>query len=282
MVSPFALLAAVPLLPAPLWLRDRVMDRVELAAYDVPAGGGSPAIPDVLAEDAAAAPEVAVAAVAAGKTPRRGRLRVAAAAAAVFALLAAGGAVAYLRNAPVPGEPLGLDFPVAPTLPTSTAGSDQPSSAASKARPSSATATATTTDDEPTPDDDTTTTTTRRPGPPTPPDRPDPPRDTTPPELGASAANPRLNTTGCREPFTSLVSATASDDRGVTSVTLSWSGAGSSGGGMSPGPNGWSGSIGPFSEPGGVEWTVTASDAAGNQSSTTGKITVSGCAGPAG
>jgi hypothetical protein len=273
MVSPFALLAAVPLVAAPLWLRDRVMDQVQLAAYetdDPPADGGT--------GSAAVSAAVSEAAGTGGAVPRQ-RMRIAAAAAAVLALLIVAGGVAYLRNNPVPGEPLGLDLPIAPSLATTTSEPGFPSSTPS-APPSGATTTTagptTTTAVEPVDDPVTTTTTTRRVVPPPPP----PPRDTTPPNIsGAGASPPRINTVQCGDPSTSTASATVTDDKGVQSVTVSWSGAGTGSAGMSRDGDVWSGSIGTFTEPGSVEWTITATDAAGNRSSLTGgKITVSPCA----
>jgi RNA polymerase sigma factor (sigma-70 family) len=74
-VSPWALLAGVPLLPAPLWLKDRVMSDVRLVAYET----------DIVSP----------------VSPTNGwsrRSRTIAAAAAVLALLAAGSAVVYWRT----------------------------------------------------------------------------------------------------------------------------------------------------------------------------------------
>jgi RNA polymerase sigma factor (sigma-70 family) len=118
MVSPFALLAAVPLVAAPVWLRDRVMDQVQLAAYEVPQEdpGFDPddGLTDELLDDPDDGPDPdgsgsvsgAVSAAAAERvSPRRQRLRIAAAAAAVLALLVVAGAVALLRDDPTPGEP---------------------------------------------------------------------------------------------------------------------------------------------------------------------------------
>ncbi len=282
MVSPFALLAAVPLVAAPLWLRDRVMDQVQLAAYegDLPADGGG-------AEAAVASDAVSEAVSEAAETgaavPRQ-RTRIAAAAAAVLALLIVAGGVVYWRDSSVPGEPLGLDVPIAPSLQTSTTGpgfsSNPPSSAPSgttTTRPGQTTTTTVEPADDP---GSTTTTTTRRVVPPPPP----PPRDTTPPVISNPAAsNLRIFTVDCPDPHSSPVSATVTDNKGVQSVTVSWTGAGTGSANMSGDGSAWSGSIGTFTQSGSVEWTITATDAAGNSTSVSGgKISVSNCAGPIG
>jgi hypothetical protein len=71
----------------------------------------------------------------------------------------------------------------------------------------------------------------------------------------------------------------ATDDTGVTAVTLSWSGADGSGSTqLSPDGDTWFGSLGPFAKPGSVAWTVTATDAAGNPATHSDKIAVIDCA----
>jgi RNA polymerase sigma factor (sigma-70 family) len=232
MVSPFALLAAVPLLTAPAWLRDSVMDEVELASFE----GEATVVP-------------------ADTAPRR-RLRVVAAAAAVAALLAVAGAVAYWRTDPVPGQPQALQVPSSsPTLASGT-------TSAGTASPTTTTATSTTEDDPVT-----TTTTTRR----VVPDPPDPPRDTTPPVITGAAAVPTAVV--CDDITT--VSATITDDVGVESATLTWrEPEGSTD--MTRRGDVWSGTAGPLTQDG-VEWTITAVDAAGNRSSAGGAVAVSGC-----
>jgi RNA polymerase sigma factor (sigma-70 family) len=232
MISPFALLAAVPLLTAPAWLRDSVMDEVELASFE----GEATVVPVDTA-------------------PRR-RLRVVAAAAAVAALLAVAGAVAYWRTDPVPGQPQALQVPSSsPTLASGT-------TSAGTASPTTTTATSTTEDDPVT-----TTTTTRR----VVPDPPDPPRDTTPPVITGAAAVPTAVV--CDDITT--VSATITDDVGVESATLTWrEPEGSTD--MTRRGDVWSGTAGPLTQDG-VEWTITAVDAAGNRSSAGGAVAVSGC-----
>lgn len=254
MVSPFALLAAIPLLPAPLFLRDRVLDQVQLVAHS--STTTSTAVPAA----AAVVPPVAAA-------DRSWRTRVLAAAAAVLLLLVILGTVTYWRDPSVPGEPVGLDAPIGITSsssPTSTGGS--------ATRPTTTT-------------DQTTTTTTQDqeedpPPPPDPPDPPDPPADTSPPVIStAEASAPRINADGCWEPVRSPVSATATDDEGVESVLLSWTGPDGSGSQpMSRDGDQWFGTLGPFAGTGTVSWTVAATDAAGNVSSpAAGEITVSTC-----
>ncbi len=229
-----------------------------------------------------------------GVAPKRRRMRIAAAAAAVLALLVAGGGVAYWRNGAVEGEPLGLDLPVGPTLPTGTgepgSSSSDPSSSAS---PSSGTTTTTTTvADAVTPDDPTTTTTTTttrrvvppnpRPDPPNPPADPssDPPRDTTPPTITAVRAGDVYSLRCEQSPTVTTVSAPITDDVGVSSAQLSWTDSDGQQTGsvpMSLSGGVWSADLGPFSVPGSVPVTVTAADAAGNKVSRDSKFSVLNC-----
>lgn len=266
MVSPFALLAAVPLLPAPPRVRDQVIDRVQLAAHHGPPPDSS---------DSPHSPDSPVS-LAAGPDPsRRQRMRVAAAAAAVLALLIAGGALVSLRESPLPGEPLGLDVPTGSTTPalTGTYGSDRAPSSL-PATTTDPTTTSTTPDAE---FADPATITTTKDQPPDPPDPPDPPRDRTPPVVsGASASAPHIFPASCAQvPHTSDISATVTDNVGVESVTLSWSGPGSGSRPMPPGGV----PLGPFGDAGVLTWTITAADAAGNTSSADGTIEVLPCDG---
>jgi RNA polymerase sigma factor (sigma-70 family) len=102
MVSPLALLAAVPLIAAPVYLRDRVLDNVELVAYERTL-----------------------------KPPRPSRLPMVAA--AVTLLLTIGLATVWERGGPVAGTPVALDLlpdtssiapttgaPASPTAPPTT------------------------------------------------------------------------------------------------------------------------------------------------------------------
>lgn len=76
-----------------------------------------------------------------------------------------------------------------------------------------------------------------------------------------------------QEAATTMVSVTATDDRGVVSVTMSWSGAGASGNlAMGRAGAGYSSVLGPFLTTGAVSVTVRATDAAGNVTAVTGRI----------
>ncbi|OLF13528.1 RNA polymerase sigma factor [Actinophytocola xanthii] len=268
MVSPFALLAAVPLLPAPPSLRDRVLDEVQLVAH-TGTGGPIPVLAPVSMGAAAGSGRTA--------TPSR-RLRVLAAAAAVLVLLALLGTTVYFRADPVPGEPIALDVPAVPGT------TSAPSSAPPSSRPSSSPPPSATTTTVPTPT--TTTEPQEPPAPPPPPapeapdpqeppDQPDPPGDRTAPVVtDAAAADPGLYVEGCWPPTQTSVSAAAGDDVGVVSVVLSWSGPdGSGSSAMSQDGDRWYGTLGSFAQTGTVSWSVTATDAAGNASAPAGGST---------
>jgi hypothetical protein len=232
MVSPLALLAAVPLVGAPLYLRDKVMDQVELVAYD-----------QRLAKN----------------KPRPSRMPMAAAVATL--LVAVGVAAVWDRDADIPGFPVALDLPPGSSLGSSA----PPSSGATSSTESStsSTTTTTTTTRPPTPGTTTTTATTTTTTTTTP---PQPPADTVPPTIVRPLANPTSITVSPCSPTTTTVSATATDNVGVTSVTLLWNDPNGKPGstGMKLQPNGrWQAPMGPFPV-GTVRWRVTASDAAGN------------------
>jgi hypothetical protein len=192
------------------------------------------------------------------------------------------GAVAYWRGDRTTGEPLGLDLP-APPISGSTAGSGTSPSAPDSVAPTSAIPiddeTTFTDPDDADPDDpgDVTTTTTPGDDPPPdgPPDPPDPPGDTTNPVIGRAAVSP--SEIGCGE--RASASALITDDVGVTGATVSWSGPGGSGSAeMAPDGGTWFASVGPFTADGSVAWTITATDAAGNQATAGGKNSVVNCA----
>jgi RNA polymerase sigma factor (sigma-70 family) len=290
-VSPWALLAGVPLLPAPLFLRDRVMAEVQLASMDVPteqnpttdggAGGpGTGASAGVSADAVLAAEESDKPAMGGPFSSRRAK--VTAAAAAVLALLVAGMAIVYWRGGdPVEGKPVALEnsvtqtttettrttttTPTTTTVPTTTTGPITTTRQTTTRR--------TTTTTRPV----TTTTNVVQPPPPPPP----PPGDTTPPVVNSASAEPTtIYAVYCEQsPSSSSVQATASDDVGVTSVTLTWSGqAGSGSAAMSRDGNTWYSGMGDFTKTGDVSWSVTATDAAGNTSKPrSGRITVRDC-----
>jgi RNA polymerase sigma factor (sigma-70 family) len=285
-VSPWALLAGVPLLPAPLFLKDRVMSEVQLVAMDLPATEqDTPTEQNTAPKQHAAAGPAPVTeqdptkqnAVAPVPPPKSWslsrRARVAAAAAAVLALLAAGSAVVYLRTDPVQGDPLALENSV-PLTTTTTTSDTTTSTAPTTTVPIPTTTTqptrrTTTT----TPPRRTTTTTTAVQPPPPPPPPPTTTGDTTPPVITNATASPdEIFASDCAEELTeSLVSMTATDNVGVTSATLSWSGPGEAPGGskgMTNNGKTWTAVLGPFQSTGRiVNWTVTATDAAGNTSS---------------
>lgn len=287
MVSPFALLAAVPLVAAPVWLRDRVLDDVELAAFDGDLGRAE--FPDdltseLLGDDSPTRSEAApVSAMAAASAPSRTRQRgrIAAAAAAVLALAVITAAVAYWRSDSNEGEPIALDLP-APSesraIGTATS-SNGPSSAASSSSSAAPADDTTTTDaavpggvDDPVPGPRPgpgpvggPTTTTRVVPPEDPPDPPDPP-DTTPPVIVSASASPQQ--VPCKA--SASINATATDDVGVIGVTATWSGPESGSTKLSRDGDTWFGTLGPFNAEGLYSITVTATDAAGNPGSGSG------------
>jgi RNA polymerase sigma factor (sigma-70 family) len=287
MVSPFALLAAVPLVAAPLWLRDRVLENVQLAAYET----DELSLDDELLGDGTTH-EAAPVASATSRFLARRHVRIAVAAAAVLALLVVGGVVvASWRDSPTSGESLGLD-PTASSQQQEASVGPPTSTTRSGSAPSSSDSPgdATTTTDEPADavdpgnpgDPDGPVTTTRRPAdpqdPPGSPDPPDPPGDTAPPSVLRDTADPQVvDVAPCNG--MSRVSATITDNVGVTSATLSWTGDGGSGSaGMGHDGDSWFASMGPFSSTGSVSWTITATDAAGNTASGGGgKISVEPC-----
>jgi hypothetical protein len=229
MVSPLALLAAVPLAGAPLYLRDKVMDRVELVAYE------------------SRAP----------KKPRPTRMPMAAAAATL--LVAIGVAAVWDRDANIPGFPVALDLP-----PSSSLGSSAPPSTGATTTESSSSAapTTTTTTTRTTPRTTTTTTTTTT--------NPPPPDTVAPTIVRQSASSKTIGVSGCPIDRMTL-SATATDNVAVTSVTVKWTDAVTGAPGsasMAPQRDGsWSTTIGPFPKVTRITWQVTAADAAGNTNS---------------
>jgi RNA polymerase sigma factor (sigma-70 family) len=248
MVSPLALLAAVPLVGAPLYLRDKVMDQVELVAYD-----------QRLAKN----------------KPRPSRMPMAAAVATL--LVAVGVAAVWDRDADIPGFPVALDLPPGSSLGSSA----PPSSGATSSTESStsSTTTTTTTTRPPTPGTTTTTATTTTTTTTTP---PQPPADTVPPTIVRPLANPTSITVSPCSPTTTTVSVTVTDNVGVNTVTLLWTDPNNKPGsaGMKLQANGrWQASMGPFPT-GTVRWHVTASDAAGNVATgPASSVVVNGCIG---
>ena len=225
MVSPLALLAAVPLITAPIYLRDRVMDNVELVAYDRPL-----------------------------KPPRPSRLPMIAA--AVTLLLTISLAWIWERGGAVPGVPVALDL-----VPGSST-SSSPGAESAPVSPTTAPPTTTTTARPGTtttrPGTTTTTTTTTTTPPP-------PPPDTIPPQITKQQATPASIASGPPCQTTTTIEATASDNVGVASMTAKWTHTnGKTGSASMTLKNGlWSTAIGPFPS-GRVTVQTTAADAAGN------------------
>jgi RNA polymerase sigma factor (sigma-70 family) len=293
-VSPWALLAAVPLLPAPLWLRDRVMNQVQLASMDTdlpteqhPGGGPSGGASGGAAAGVAAMDEQEVVAplAAAGGSRFSKRTRALAAAAAVLALLIAVSAVVYWRNSDeVDGKPLALDnsVPLTTTRTTTTGTSTTTPLAAPPAAPPTTTTRPTTT--RTTTRRTTTTTNAAQPPPPPPPviTTTTPPPDNPPEITNASAAPSEFYRLACESsPNQSFVSVSVSDDVGVGSVRLHWNGPTQTSGDPEPSGGGgnWTFAIGPVSSRTGgtLTWTVTATDTAGQTNTRTGTLTVLDC-----
>ncbi|HEU5472341.1 MAG TPA: sigma-70 family RNA polymerase sigma factor [Actinophytocola sp.] len=246
MVSPFALLAAIPMLTAPLYLRDRVVDEVELVAHQTSAT--SPGVTPV--------PPPA--------DPRRPS-RIPMAAAGVALLLVLGLALVWNNFSNEPGIPLAQDLAPTTTSPTGTGQtSTSPPPATSTTTTTAPPTTTTTTTRRVAPPVVTTTTTTNPPQPPPPPPE-EPPRDTAPPQVvGQSATPPRIFAIGCQPPNTKSVQVTATDNVAVAGVTLRWTHSNGQTGSKAMTRDGdWFASFGPFPA-GRVTWSVLAADAAGN------------------
>jgi len=257
-VSPFALLAAVPLLPAPLLLKDRVMAEVSLVAVQRPIVTPLP-LPRAW--------------------PKSKRGRAVAAAAAVLALLAGASAFVYWRG----GEPAPGDLALVGPVPTTTSRSVSTTTATTTPGPTTTTmtttgpTTTTTRTTTTTTRTTTTTTTTNVVQPPPPP--PPPPGDTTPPVISDNTSPGDLSLTPCG-PTTSSVAVAATDNVGVARAVLSWSGAnvGSGSVPMDFFRGMWRGTLGPYnSSDDSVSWTATVYDAAGNTDATGGKFVVFTC-----
>lgn len=229
MVSPIALLTAIPLIPAPLYLRDQVLERIELVA----ASRSTP-------------------------KPSRSRLPIAAAAAAL--LLVGGGVAAYWTGGSddTPGVPLAQSLPSTTASTTGASGTTTASSASPTASTTSTSTTTTTTrPSRPL------TTTTNVPQPP-----PPPPPDTTPPRITSQEVGNRviyILGSNC-SPNQTTVRATVVDNVGLASVRLSWTDPNGKPGTASMALQGgqWQATLGPFSALGSVVWRISATDTAGN------------------
>jgi RNA polymerase sigma factor (sigma-70 family) len=112
--------------------------------------------------------------------------------------------------------------------------------------------------------------------PPTPPPPPPPPADTSPPSVSAYPGSSTIRALGCGSPTTTTIFASAADPSGIASVSLSpYGGAMSGGGGSYSRSVGNFAAMGPGSTP--INFTVTATDTAGNSAATTTSVIVIGC-----
>lgn len=87
-----------------------------------------------------------------------------------------------------------------------------------------------------------------------------------PPEITSRGATPAsLTVEGC-EPSTAAVTAVVSDETALAAVTLEWTGSDDARGSapMTDSGDSWSGSLGPFTEPGTVTWWIIATDTRDN------------------
>lgn len=257
-VSPMALLAGVPLLPAPLFLKDRVMAEVRLASSKRTIVAPPPPPP-----------------------ARSHRGKVIAAGVAVLALLAAGSAVLYWRGGDlVADEPLALENSLPATTTTGEAAPTTTTATVTTTTTTTATTTTTTTAKKPTTTrrstttrtTTTTTTTVVQPPPP-------PPRDTVAPVIGEHTSAGDLTVSPCA-PTTQTIFVSATDNVGVVRAVLRWSGeeVGTGSVAMDRVQDDWQGTLGPYqSSDESLSWTATVFDAAGNATSVGGTFVVHGC-----
>lgn len=227
MVSPLTLLAAVPMVAAPLYLRDRVLDNVQLVAYERPL-----------------------------KKPSTRPARLPMIAAAVTLLLTIGLAWIWERGGSVPGIPVALNLlpDTTSSAPPST-GTEPTSTTPPPSGPTTTTTRPGTTTTTPRTTTTTTTTTT-----------PPPPPDTVAPVITKQQATPAAISTGPPCQTTTTIQATATDNVGVTSMTATWTHTNgkSDSPAMTLKGGVWSVTIGPFAA-GRITVVTSASDAAGNR-----------------
>jgi len=277
-VSPLALLAAAPLVPAPSMLRDRVLRDVQAGAEPQPIS---------FTRDGFAAPEPAA-------VPRRRAWWLAAAVALVLAgvgaalavsdgddstqLAAVGGSTTTIESTTT--ESTDRDAATTSTT-TTTPGGTAPISGSTTTTPGVAppvTGPGSSTTTGPTTTSSSTTSTSEPPVVTPPP----PPPDTTPPTItGMTSQHPEIRVpgSGCTV-TTSTITATIT---GATSAVLRWSGSPLSGS-KAMGSSGtiWKAELGPFSQAPSdltLDYTVEARDAAGNTSTRSGTIMVTPCPG---
>lgn len=267
--SPWALLSGLVVLPAPPELRTQVLGDVELVGVRATEATGP-----ALADGATPAPSDW------WSLPAR-----TAAAVLLITVLAGGFLVALLRGTPpvtlaqapalrpvtsAAGESLtaGTPTPGAPAVPAPGAGTGasvtgSSSTSAPNTTPGSGPDTA------PSAPEPTLIT-----GPPPTSEPPAPP-----PQITGQAASPaRLGVRGCP---VARAAVRVTTDAPATTVTLSWTGAGTSGSmPMRGSGTTWSGTLGPFPEPGGVVWSVTARNRAGSATGPAQTLGVTTCTGP--
>lgn len=240
MVSPLALLSAVPVVPAPEELRQRTLDDIALVAHRRPPGGFW------------------------GSGSGRRRAKVGAAAAAVVALLITGGVLLALPE-PAPDAALGVSDPAVTTTTTASGEPQAPVSAPSSSGTPRSKSTSSTPGVEP-PTVAPTTTTTRAPaagpGPGPDPAEPEPPG---PPVVGGLATDRDWLTPGTPCSTTSASATVTGTD--VTRVDLTWQQGTAAPQTMEMSLDSgdrYVGRIGPVTGDQPVTWRVTATDARGN------------------
>jgi len=299
--SPWALLSGVVVLVAPAELRDRVLGAVQLVAHSSPTPDGDP--------DAAPAPGATLTEVPTRR--RRSPMARGVAAALVVAALAGvallwGTRSVTLSETPtVPHEPV-TSGPAGPSAAPETLPGAVPGSSAGAvpdpvagAVPNTPSADSTTAAGAPPAVGSSTgsgpsraTTSVPLPGstvspgpgrtavldpPPPSPDTTTDPAPQRPRIVGQDVSPPRLGPRGCPDDRAD-VRVTLAAEAPATAVVLSWTKAGESGSmAMRGSGTTWSGSLGPFREPGRVQWSVTASNAAGSTTGPAEEIAVTSC-----
>jgi len=279
-LSPAALLAAAPLVPAPDALRARVLDA--LGAGSGPGGDGSGGAADGRPTDAVGDVPIAFtrtgfAAPPAGARPRRRTAAALLGAAAVAVAALVGVGLAADDDEP---ELVAVESPL-PSAPAATPGEDEPATTATSADPTTtepSTASTPEVAQPTTPPEGASATTT----PPVafPPPTTTPP-DTTPPTITSVTISPDTINLLCAStgPYEATVTVVSPD---AVSVEVTWGGDLTGSAAMTRVGSTWTGVVGPF--PGTVGafplvLTVTARDGAGNLATRTVALDVQPCAG---
>ena len=247
--SPLALLGAAPLVPAPSALRERVLQGI---------GSDGPVQPVSFNREGFAAPE---------PRPRHPRIWWIPAAAVVLLIALVAGLLVGSDDVDTPVAAVGTTETTLES--TSTTEPTTTTTAAPTTTTTAAVATPTTQPEAPPSTAD-------------PSVIPPPPPDSTPPTIAnLTSQHPEIRTpgSGCTV-TTSLITATIS---GATAGMLSWSGSPLTGSKpMSGNGNTWTATLGPFDQAPSdltLDYTVTARDAAGNETTRTGTIMVTPCPG---